>query len=231
MTERNTKSSGKRGGKRTAAPTPKPKTAKAAGSQQAGRSHGFEETPSRPEYAEGLTDKEWLFVLLYTGNGFNGTQAAIDAGYSDRSARSIASENLKKPDIRRAVDERLNEMALGASQILAGLADHANASMEDFIDIDAKGKPALNLNKAKARGKLHLIKKLSYDRNGRPQIELFDSLSPKVQLGRHHGLFVERHEHTGKNGGPIQHSLEEWKAKAKQQLEQVQALEDDESED
>jgi hypothetical protein len=35
----------------------------------------------------------------------NGTQAAIRAGYSADSARSIASENLTKPNILAAVDQ------------------------------------------------------------------------------------------------------------------------------
>ena len=40
----------------------------------------------------------------------NATQAAIRAGYSEKTAKQIASENLSKPDIRAYIDERLAEM-------------------------------------------------------------------------------------------------------------------------
>jgi len=40
----------------------------------------------------------------------NGTQAAIRAGYSEKTARSIATENLAKPYIKEYIDKRLKEM-------------------------------------------------------------------------------------------------------------------------
>lgn len=52
-----------------------------------------------------LTAKEQRFVDEYLIDG-NGTRAAIAAGYSPNTALSIASENLRKPDIARAVAER-----------------------------------------------------------------------------------------------------------------------------
>lgn len=40
----------------------------------------------------------------------NATQAAIRAGYSEKTAYSIGEENLRKPDIRKYIDEKLEEM-------------------------------------------------------------------------------------------------------------------------
>lgn len=40
----------------------------------------------------------------------NATQAAIRAGYSEKTAKVIGAENLTKPDIRAYIDERLKEM-------------------------------------------------------------------------------------------------------------------------
>lgn len=40
----------------------------------------------------------------------NATQAAIRAGYSEKTAYSIGNENLSKPEIRAYIDERLAEM-------------------------------------------------------------------------------------------------------------------------
>ncbi len=40
----------------------------------------------------------------------DGTKAAIRAGYSKRTAGAIASENLKKPEIRAYIDENLEKI-------------------------------------------------------------------------------------------------------------------------
>ena len=52
-----------------------------------------------------LTPKQKAFVREYKKNGGNGTQAAIKAGYSEKTARKIASENVTKPDIREALKQ------------------------------------------------------------------------------------------------------------------------------
>jgi phage terminase small subunit len=39
----------------------------------------------------------------------NATQAAIRAGYSEKNARNIASENLAKPNIKEYIDARMEE--------------------------------------------------------------------------------------------------------------------------
>lgn len=49
-----------------------------------------------------LNSKQQLFISEYLTD-FNATQAAIRAGYSVRSAGSIANELLKKPDIQQAL--------------------------------------------------------------------------------------------------------------------------------
>lgn len=51
-----------------------------------------------------LTAKQEIFVSAYCSNGFNGTKAALEAGYSEHSAGAISSENLQKPEIIEAID-------------------------------------------------------------------------------------------------------------------------------
>jgi hypothetical protein len=57
-----------------------------------------------------LTDKQRRFVDEYLVD-LNATQAAIRAGYSERTARSIAAENLTKPDIVAHLAVRRKELA------------------------------------------------------------------------------------------------------------------------
>ncbi|MES2620231.1 MAG: terminase small subunit [Bacteroidota bacterium] len=47
-----------------------------------------------------LNERQKRFCEEYIACKFNGTQAAINAGYSEKTARSIAAENLTKPDIQ-----------------------------------------------------------------------------------------------------------------------------------
>lgn len=64
-----------------------------------------------------LTAKQQRFCDEYLID-INATQAAIRAGYSEKNARNIASENLAKPNIREYIDNRLaeKEKALIADQ-------------------------------------------------------------------------------------------------------------------
>ncbi len=62
-----------------------------------------------------LTAKQRRFCDEYLID-LNATQAAIRAGYSEKNARNIASENLAKPNIKAYIDERMTEKE---SQLIA----------------------------------------------------------------------------------------------------------------
>lgn len=57
-----------------------------------------------------LTPKQKAFADEYIRNSGNATQAAIVAGYSKKSAKSIATENLSKPAIIAYIAERQKEI-------------------------------------------------------------------------------------------------------------------------
>jgi phage terminase small subunit len=59
--------------------------------------------------AKKLTTKQQKFVDEYIVSG-NATQAAIKAGYSKRTARKIGQENLTKPDIKAALNDKMLEI-------------------------------------------------------------------------------------------------------------------------
>lgn len=58
-----------------------------------------------------LTPKQEMFCYEYLANGFNATKAAIKAGYSKKTARSIATENLAKPAIKARIQEMKENLA------------------------------------------------------------------------------------------------------------------------
>lgn len=148
-----------------------------------------------------LTVKQRRFVDAYLGeaNG-NASEAARIAGYS--LPRQSGSENLSKPDIRAAIEARLEEWAMPAREVLARLADHARGSIGDFIEINADGTWRIDLEKARKAGKLHLLTELSTTEHG-PKIKIHDAQAALVQLGRHHKLLTDKVENTGADGKPM----------------------------
>lgn len=56
-----------------------------------------------------VTDKQKRFCDEYLID-CNATQAAIRAGYSPKTAYSIGEENLKKPELKTYIDERLEQL-------------------------------------------------------------------------------------------------------------------------
>ncbi|MGG1643026.1 terminase small subunit [Paenibacillus sp. NRS-1782] len=85
-----------------------------------------------------LTAKQKLFVKEYLVD-LNATQAAIRAGYSERTARKIGNENLTKPDIQAAIDKAINKRAakveITADMVLQRWWDIATADPNDIIHL------------------------------------------------------------------------------------------------
>ena len=137
-----------------------------------------------------LSKKQRLFIDNYL-QCWNATQAAKDAGYSERTAYSIGPENLNKPEIAEEVERRLAESAMSADEALDRLGNIARNSIEEFIDIDEDGHIKLALNKAKEAGVLHLVKGIVPTANGL-KLELHDSLRALELIAKHHGLFTDK---------------------------------------
>jgi phage terminase small subunit len=146
-----------------------------------------------------LTNLQREFINQYFLCGRNATEAVIRAGYKVKdnrvTAASIGYENLRKPQIKEAIEERLKESAMGANEVLFLLSEHARSSFEDFLD--ARGNPSID--KARESGKMHLIKRWKTKKTitdkatiYENEVELHDAQSALVQLGRYHKLFTDK---------------------------------------
>ena len=62
------------------------------------------------ENREKLTNKQEKFCYEYVLH-LNATKAAINAGYSEKTAYSIGFENLIKPEIQKRIDEMKSNLA------------------------------------------------------------------------------------------------------------------------
>lgn len=169
-----------------------------------------------------LTDKQRLFVLEYL-QSWNATDAARKAGYAD--PEQAGYENKRKQEIQAEISRHLDERAMPANEVLARLAEHARGSLGEFIGTDETGKP--NRFSLASDKPLHLVKKVSVTDKGW-SFEMYDAQAALVHIGKHHGLFVDKSEITGKDGGPIEttnskleqaaRELTEWREQMTKQL-------------
>lgn len=83
-----------------------------------------------------MNDRQKRFCEFYAEDP-DGQAAAIKAGYSPKSAKSIASENLTKPDLLRYI-RKLQEQA--AAPRIAGISE-TKAALSDMMR-DPQQKPA-----------------------------------------------------------------------------------------
>lgn len=87
--------------------------------------------------------------------------------------------------------------AMPADEVLARLAEQARGTMADFLRTNADGTPTgFNLGPETPQ---HLIKKVSITEKG-ITLELYDAQAALVQIGKAHGLFTDRTEHSGTIG-------------------------------
>lgn len=83
-----------------------------------------------------LTEKQKKFADFYIKLG-NATQAAIEAGYSKRTARSQGQRLLTNVDIKNYIDERMEQLAseriMSAQEILERLSLIASAEITETV--------------------------------------------------------------------------------------------------
>lgn len=66
---------------------------------------------------------------------FNATQAAIRSGYSKKTAHSIGSENLRKPELQEYIKKLLEQSCLSADETKKILSDISRSSLNDYFTI------------------------------------------------------------------------------------------------
>lgn len=77
-----------------------------------------------------LTEKQKRFCDEYLVD-YNATQAAVRAGYSVKSAYSIGEENLRKPELKTYIDERLEQLRSAKTATAAEVMEFLTEVMRD----------------------------------------------------------------------------------------------------
>lgn len=189
-----------------------------------------------------LTLKQERFVSEYLVD-LNGTQAAIRAGYSKKTANEQSAQLLAKLSIQEAVkaqiDARSARTEITQDMVLTELA---KIGFSDIRKVVQWGPTELRVVLDKDGGDsgktapyhgvrlinvedidddtAAAISEVSHGKDGL-KVKLHDKKGALVDIGRHLGMFKDRVEHTGKNGGPIEVaslSKDEYKQARKEML-------------
>ena len=87
-----------------------------------------------------LNGRQKAFADYYIQTG-SATEAAIKAGYSEKTARSIGAENLTKPDIsayiRERLDEQSNKRVADANEVIEFYTAVMRGEVKDQFGLDA----------------------------------------------------------------------------------------------
>jgi phage terminase small subunit len=154
-----------------------------------------------------LNAKQLRFVDEYLIDN-NGTAAAIRAGYSPKTARQIAAENLSKPNIAAAIEiarrERSERCCIEADAVVRELAKIAFANIGDYGRITQDGGFAIDLSETN-REQFAAISEITYRSIERTaggdevtietRLKLRDKHAALVSLAKHLGMFKEQLDH------------------------------------
>ncbi|MGV4308239.1 terminase small subunit [Citrobacter portucalensis] len=162
-----------------------------------------------------LTDKQELFAREYLKD-LNATQAAIRAGYSEKTANEQASRLLANVNVQTFVAElkatRVEQTGIDAAYVLKRLVEIDQMDVLDILLPNGELKPIKDWPKTWrttlsgmdvteiAGDTPSLLKKIKWP----------DKVKNLELLGKHVDVqaFKEQvsNEHTGKNGGPIEYT-------------------------
>lgn len=138
-----------------------------------------------------LTDKQAAFVREYLVD-LNATQAAIRAGYSERTASRIGPQLLGKTCVREAIEKaqakRARRVEVTQDYVLSNLVEVVERTMQRAPVLDRKGEQVT-------------------DEEGRA-VWTFDAKGANRALellGKHLGIFTDKvkAEVSGPDGGPV----------------------------
>ncbi len=163
-----------------------------------------------------MTPRQQRFVEEYLVD-LNATQAAIRAGYSAKSACEQASVLLRNPKVAAAVAARASRVTRKAEVTVERVLDELEtlgfSDIGEILDFSGD-RLCLRSPSAipeRARRAISAVKVKRYvEGHGEEaqtvevtEFKLWSKDAALEKLGKYLKMFVERHEHTGKDGTPL----------------------------
>lgn len=171
-----------------------------------------------------LSEKQKRFVSEYLID-LNATQAAIRAGYSAKTAQQQGSRLLLNVVVQEELSRQQSKVAerleITKERIVDELAKIGFSNMLDYMRAGPDGDPYLDfsgLTRDQAAALSEVTVEDFKDGRGedardvrRVKFKLHDKKGALVDLAKMLGFVVEKHEHTGKDGAPIQTETRTWR--------------------
>lgn len=163
-----------------------------------------------------LTDKQELFAREYLKD-LNATQAAIRAGYSEKTAKEVGYENLTKPHVLELVAElkaqRVEQTGIDAAYVLRRLTEIDQMDVLDILLANGELKPIKDWPKVwrTTLSGMDVVEMASADSAALlKKIKWPDKVKNLELLGKHVNVQAFREqtatEITGANGGPVRYA-------------------------
>lgn len=147
-----------------------------------------------------MTPKQKAFIDEYLID-FNATQAAIRAGYSEKTAYSIGHENLKKPEIESEIQRRVAEFTMGRDEALVRLRERAVFDLSKYVTVK-DGRFDIDLRRLIADGHGKMIRGIRQTTSG-SVVEFTNPDEALTQIIKILGLFND--PASGRADDPIHH--------------------------
>ena len=129
-----------------------------------------------------LTDKQEMFCKEYLVD-LNATQAAIRAGYSEKTAKDIACENLAKPNLQQRIAElqakRNERVLITADEVVRDIIEVKNRAMQKSPVMEFDPKQGCYVHKKDKDGN-HIW-----------QYESNSAVKALDMLGKHTGIYTK----------------------------------------
>ena len=174
-----------------------------------------------------LTPQQRMFAQEYLAD-LNGTQAAIRAGYSKRTASAQAARLLTNVNIQAIIQQgmlyRAKRTEITADRVLAELSKIAFSNIKDFVEFKEAGIEESTIQEGDKPIKQRIISasgirikpsaeidgtvlsEVSETKDGL-KIKLHDKMKALEMIGRHLVLFTDKTELTGAGGGPVEYTI------------------------
>lgn len=162
-----------------------------------------------------LTPKEKLFVGYYL-ESLNGADAVRKAGYKSKRPDAFAYELLRKPEtqaaIKVAMDARAEKVEIKAEDVLREIKTAAFLDPLELFADDGTLLPLSQMPESARRAIAGIEVEETFEGQGKDRvwsgylkkIKLVSKEGTLTLAGRHLGMFVDKKELSGPNGGPIQ---------------------------
>ncbi len=147
-----------------------------------------------------LTPKQKLFCDYYLIS-LNATDAAIKAGYSQKTAHSIGFENLIKPEIQSYIESKQaklqEKIEVTQQMVLEELAKIGFSNIQDLMGAGNTFKDALEIERPKAaaiesikvKTTTRSIPNMPDEVSQEIQFKMYSKTNALEQLGKHLGFF------------------------------------------